>query len=431
MILCKALFAGLAAVSLCIAQSVNISGKVTDTGGTALPGAVVSLEKGGQTTTTGADGSFLLSGNANIISQNYGFRPQGFSATICNGVLFVNVREKSAVVITAYNLQGQAVSTVQRTMENGTRRLVLTRRGTGVYLYKVRSGRDEVLIKCNSIGGIFGSTKESVQGSSLKILSKQARSAAAINDVITATKSGYLNYRVMVTNSDTSGIEIKIIVCDGTVTDIEGNVYQTLKIGNQIWTAENLRTTKYNDGTAIPHVPLISNWTNLSAPAYVIYNNTTDADSIKRFGALYNWYVVGTQKLAPAGWHVPTSAEWDTLQNFLIIKGYNWDGTTDTTATNKIAKSLAAKTDWIASSAEGTVGNDVTSNNRSGFSGLPAGSRYYDVNFNYIGQIGYWWTATSVDDAHADYRMLNSYNDFLDNYLSLKSCGFSVRLVKN
>jgi uncharacterized protein (TIGR02145 family) len=143
---------------------------------------------------------------------------------------------------------------------------------------------------------------------------------------------------------------------------------------------------------------------------------------------LYNWYVVGTQKLAPAGWHVPTSAEWDTLQNFLIANGYNWD---DSTSGNKTGKSLAAKTDWIASNVTGTVGNDVASNNRSGFSGLPAGSRYYDVNFNYIGQIGYWWTASAEDDAHADYRMLNSENEFLDNYLSLKSCGFSVRLVKD
>ena len=424
----KALFVGLAAISLCIAQSVNISGKVSDTGGTALPGAAVSLEKGGQTATSAADGSFLLTGIANVIRQNNQPLPQKFSATIRNGVLYVNIAEKSAIIITVYNLQGQAVSTVQRTMETGTHHIMLTRSGAGVYLCKVRSGRNEVLIKCNSIGGIFGGTAESVQGLLSNVLAKQARSNAAINDVIAVTKSGYLNYRVIVTNSDTSGIEIKMIVCEGTVTDIEGNVYQTLKIGNQVWTAENLRTTKYNDGTAIPHVPLISNWTNLSLPAYVIYNNTTDADSIRRFGALYNWYVVGTQKLAPSGWHVPTSAEWDTLQNFLIAKGYNWDGTT---TDNKTGKSLAAKTDWIASSAAGTVGNDVPSNNRSGFSGLPAGSRYYDVNFNYIGQIGYWWTATAEDAAHADYRMLNSYNEFLDNYLSLNSCGFSVRLVKD
>jgi uncharacterized protein (TIGR02145 family) len=213
-----------------------------------------------------------------------------------------------------------------------------------------------------------------------------------------------------------------------TVTDIDGNVYTTVKIGNQIWTAENLRTTKYNDGTAIPHVPLISGWTNLTTPAYVIYNNTTDADSIRRFGVLYNWYVVNTGKLAPAGWHVPTSPEWDTLQNYLITNGYNWDGTTDS---NKIAKSLAAKTDWIASAVPGTVGNDLASNNRSGFSGLPAGSRYYDVNFNYIGQIGYWWTSSAPDDAHAYYRMLNSFNVFLDSYEMLNSCGLSVRLVKD
>ena len=189
----KALFTGLAAVSLCVAQSVNISGKVTDTGSTPLPGAVVSLEKGGQTTTTGADGSFTLTGNANITAQNYRFQPQKFSATICNGVLFVNVKEKSAIMITVYNLQGQAVSSLQNTMAAGMHSLALPHRGTGVYLCKVRSGRNEVLIKCNSIGGIFGGTAESVQGLQSNVLAKQARSNAAINDVITVTKSGYLN----------------------------------------------------------------------------------------------------------------------------------------------------------------------------------------------------------------------------------------------
>jgi uncharacterized protein (TIGR02145 family) len=128
---------------------------------------------------------------------------------------------------------------------------------------------------------------------------------------------------------------------------------------------------------------------------------------------------------------VPTSAEWDTLQIFLVTNGFNWDGTTDTSTQNKIGKSLAARTDWIVSAVPGTVGNDMASNNRSGFSGLPAGSRYYDVNFNYIGQIGYWWTSSAPDAAHAYYRMLNSVNEFLDSYEMLNTCGLSVRLVKD
>ena len=89
---------------------------------------------------------------------------------------------------------------------------------------------------------------------------------AAINDVIAATKTGYLNYRVVAYNSDTGGIVIKMIASAGTVTDADGNMYQTVKIGNQVWMAENLRVTKYDDGSAIPLVTDSAAW-------YGIYTN--------------------------------------------------------------------------------------------------------------------------------------------------------------
>ncbi len=156
------------------------------------------------------------------------------------------------------------------------------------------------------------------------------------------------------------------------IGDIDGNGYHIVKIGNQVWTVENLRTTRYNDGTAIPYVTDNSAWANLSTPGYCYYGNDSAANAVK-YGALYNWHAVNTGKLAPEGWHVPTDAEWDTLQNYLIANGYNWDGTT---TGNKIAKSMAAKTDWNSSSTAGAPGNDVQSNNSSGFSALPGGYRY-------------------------------------------------------
>ncbi|HUI91473.1 MAG TPA: fibrobacter succinogenes major paralogous domain-containing protein [Chitinivibrionales bacterium] len=235
--------------------------------------------------------------------------------------------------------------------------------------------------------------------------------AAIILSTIACTKTS--------TGPDTGGT---------TVKDIDGNIYTAVKIGNQVWTAENLRTTAYNDGTPIPHAPLLSTWATLSTPAYASYNNTTDADSIKKFGLLYNWYTVGTGRLAPAGWHVPTSAEWDTLRNYLVAHGYNWDGS-DTG--NGIGKSLAAKTDWNAATDSGDVGWNTAANDGSGFSGLPAGIRFYDVDFKSIGQMGYWWTATAEDVAHSDYRMLSSSHDYLDSYLILDNTGLSVRLVKD
>lgn len=218
---------------------------------------------------------------------------------------------------------------------------------------------------------------------------------------------------------------------NGIVTDIDGNVYHTVKIGTQIWTVENLKTTKYNDGAAIPLVTDATSWQALTSDAYCWYNNSIVNKAT--YGALYNWYVVSpanTKKIAPAGWHVPTDAEWDTLQNYLITNGFNWDGST---TGNKIAKSLAAKSDWLSSTNLGTPGNDITSNNSSGFSALPGGVRYGSGSgiFDTQTYAGYWWSATEFvfDVSNAHYRYIGA--EYLHSDYSFKSTGFSVRLVRD
>jgi uncharacterized protein (TIGR02145 family) len=213
-----------------------------------------------------------------------------------------------------------------------------------------------------------------------------------------------------------------------TMTDADGNVYSTVKIGKQVWMAENLRTTKFNDGSAIPR---FADSTALDAPpslGYCYYNNMTNADSIKKFGALYNWYTVNTKKLSPTGWHVPADSEWDTLQNYLIVNRYTYDGST---TDNEIAKSLAAKTDWKADSLSGTIGDNLPINNSSGFSALPSGWRYCDGPFDHIGSDGYWWTATASDKYEAYYRVLGYDLNNLQKGISSYCLGFSVRLVKD
>jgi uncharacterized protein (TIGR02145 family) len=223
-------------------------------------------------------------------------------------------------------------------------------------------------------------------------------------------------------------------IVNGTVTDRDGNVYTTVKIGTQEWTVENLRTTKYNDGTVITNITSIATWVACSsshAPAFCYYNNTTNADTIKKWGALYNWYAVDTKKLAPAGWHVPTDSEWTIMENYLVLNGYNWDGTRDTARYNEIAKSLAAKTEWYKSSTTGTIGCDLTLNNRSGFSALPGGFLYFNGYFDFGGNLGFWWSATESGESGAYYRLLYCGSDYLGRTSYYKSCGISVRLVKN
>ena len=217
----------------------------------------------------------------------------------------------------------------------------------------------------------------------------------------------------------------------GTVTDIDGNVYQTVKIGNQVWTVENLRTTKYNDGTPIPLVTDSAAWKALNNPGYCYYNNTTDANFIKKFGALYNWYAVNTKKLAPKGWHIPLDAEWTILQNYLIANGYNWDGTK---TENKIAKSMAAKTDWViwvTATNTGAICNDLTKNNKSGFMALPGGYRDSNDDFISIGYFCDWWSATEYGASSAYNRNLFYGIVLLNRYSFSKSCGLSVRLLRD
>jgi uncharacterized protein (TIGR02145 family) len=423
MFIIKVLLSGLIGFSLCMA---DIGGIVTDTSGiTPLSGAAVKLEKGGQTATTGADGRFTLLISTAILPRpdNQFFRSK-LSATIHNSLLQVNVVEKSAVEITIFNYNGKALSTVHRIMDIGTYSLTLPHVGAGVYLYKVKSGSNELVLKNNSIGGVLQGADISGKGAfSANALVKQTKTSAEFNDVIAVTKTGYLNYRVIAYASDTSGMKIKMIMCAGTVPDADGNVYQTVKIGNQEWMAENLRTTKYNDGTSIPFDTATTTWDSATTAKYCYSGNTVNADIIKKFGALYNWHVVNPsnpKKIAPTGWHVPADAEWDTLQNYLIANGYNLDGTT---IGNTIAISMKAMADW-------EVNYGWTKLNSSGFSALPAGLRNADGVFG-AQYNSSWWSVTENDASSAFLRHI--YFDFEDlNRSSFnKSYGLTVRLVKD
>ena len=215
------------------------------------------------------------------------------------------------------------------------------------------------------------------------------------------------------------------------VTDADGNIYGTVRIGSQIWTTENLRTTRYNDGTAIPHVLDDEQWISLETPAYCWYNNNTDTSEHRKWGALYNGYAAISALIAPAGWRVPTDTDWSVLENYLIANGYNWDGSL---SGNKIGKALASKTDWASSDSAGTVGNDTASNNSSGFTGLPAGTRYFGGHlFVQSGYNGVWWSATAFSDTSSSVwvRSLSHQSESLHRHGSSIIHGFPVRLVRD
>ena len=214
-----------------------------------------------------------------------------------------------------------------------------------------------------------------------------------------------------------------------TVTDIDGNVYNTLQIGNQCWLKENLKTTHYRNGDPIPNVTDSIIWKGLSTGAYCDYKNNP-AYSVN-WGCLYNWYAVDDScNMAPVGWHVPSDAEWTILKNYLTNNGYGYGGSgTD------IAKSMAATTGWAYYGTPGCVGNDQASNNSSGFTGLPNGYRYvyqnYPVMFGDIDKQTVWYSATEYSTNSAWRWMLDCTWPTIDRYYESKKCGFSVRCVKD
>jgi len=197
----------------------------------------------------------------------------------------------------------------------------------------------------------------------------------------------------------------------GTVTDIEGNIYKTIKIGDQWWMAENLQTGQYRNGTVIPLVTDNSAWSNLTTPGYCWYENEKSTYGLT-YGALYNWYTVETGNLCPTGWHVPTVAEWIVLTNFL--GGLNVAG-------GKLKES--GTTHWTSP--------NVGATNKVGFKALPGGNRSINGPFGDILTHAYWWTANDYDVTRAWARSAFYNNVIIDLNYFHKRNGFTVRCVKD
>jgi len=196
---------------------------------------------------------------------------------------------------------------------------------------------------------------------------------------------------------------------DAVVEDIDGNTYQTVTIGNQVWMAENLKVTRFNDGTPIPMVTGDGDWWYSATPAYSWMGNNKEKYK-DTYGALYNWYAVNTGKLCPAGWRVPTDADWAELIEFL-------GG--DSIAGDKLKEAGTAH--WR--------GPNNRSTNASGFTARPAGLRYFR-GFYTTGVNGTWWSADEYTETDAWYRTIDYKFSRVDKYYYNKSTGFSVRCIK-
>jgi len=181
-----------------------------------------------------------------------------------------------------------------------------------------------------------------------------------------------------------------------TVTDIDGNVYSTIKIGNQIWMKENLRVMRYADGRAISSLGVSAYQNNeLNTPVYGKYYNWATAMDLSQTFNTATWSgTIPRQGVCPTGWHLPSDLEFETLTNYLIANGHNYDGST---TGNKIGKSLASTAYWIPNSITGDPGNTdfPAYRNKSGFTGIAAGYRMANGSFCCGGGNAGWWSVTN------------------------------------
>ncbi len=211
---------------------------------------------------------------------------------------------------------------------------------------------------------------------------------------------------------ETIEIDLGDEIIPETVTDIDGNEYPVVQIGNQLWMAENLRVTQLNDGTPIPNVPDADTWATTSSEALSwLHNNESQYKST--YGGLYNWYALENGNLCPSGWHLPSNNEWVALENFIGEGEYS------------TADALKSTSGWTNN------GNQYNGLDIYGFNALPAGARFSTGSFLATGFTTFWWTIDLDQQANRILRVFSGGGGQLAYSGDNSNGGFSVRCVKD
>lgn len=317
----------------------------------------------------------------------------------------------------------EVISTIGREPEDfGLSRLNIFEVKTFAFMMGVTDGDDDQFISCEL-------TVKNESYSYFQSLDNVANNIVTLKDnlksyTVTLKKTGYSTFSYsfsldsLMCYSNVSGNIPLVLELQKSVTDIDGNEYCTVKIGNQVWMAENLRVTRYNDGTDIPLVTDNNLEWSSNSPRYCWYNNN-EADYKDTYGALYNWYVLdsaynGGKNVCPEGWHVPTEFEWTILMNYL-------GGKTD--AGGKLKET----------GTEFWNSPNVGANNEFNFSAIAGGERTSSGRFGQIGVFGFWWSASEIcaPEIMACYWYMHFNTSELSTGGARKGHGFSIRCVKD
>jgi len=331
--------------------------------------------------------------------------------------------ESGETLITIYDLSGRKIVENQDLLAKGQHAYRIQSIGEGMYIVKVISGRYSYSSRliCSGSNNRYArllnentvtaqKNQNDLKGTNAEILMEYHN-----GDRLKLTGISGINRNIIIdVPTESKTITFNFIPC----ADGDGNNYPISKIGTQIWMGENLKTTKYNDGKAIPNVTDGSEWAGLTTPAYCWYNNNIVNKDV--YGALYNWYVVNTARLCPSGWHVPTDSEWHQMVLYL-----------DPNAVLSQAESAIAGNKLKEEGTKHWASPNTGASNESGFTALPGGNRRYDGLFSGPTGNGTWRTASEYDSAHVWYRYMFYYSGYIYRSTTNKQAGYSVRCIKD
>jgi uncharacterized protein (TIGR02145 family) len=438
--------------------SVNAQNYLISFAGTGLSSTVntVKVENLTTGTTLNLNGGDILqltitvgiSPIENTLASNLKIYPNPMTES---STLQINPPAAGNATITLSDMNGKQVAQIQSYLENCLQELRLSGLKNGFYLISVKGSSYQYSGKllCNgkSSGTIRIEKIRPAQVTGDKIKETDSKGVQATIDMpytngdrlkFTGTSGIYTTTITDIPASDKT-ITFNFVSC----TDFDNYNYPVVQIGTQMWMAENLKSTHYSDGAAIDLVTGDLNWNALTILSKAYCWNNDDLLNKDIYGALYTWAAAmngaassthtpsGVQGACPTGWNIPSDADWYMLENYLVLNGYNYDGTT--IAPNRLGKALAAVTGWDFSNAyPGSIGNTdyPAKRNATGFSALPGGMRFSGGSFLSVGRYARWWTATEYDATNAYNRYTNTDYDHLssDNYS--KVSGYSVRCVK-
>ncbi len=421
------------------AQNYLISFTGTGESTTVSTVKVENLNKGTSLTLNGSDVLQLtLVTNVAIVENRGSSRIMIYPNPMTDHTtLVIYPSESGDAAISIYDMTGKLIAQKQFYLDKISNEFILSGFNSGLYLISVRGKAyqySEKLICQNE-------TNESIHID--KVINRQSFDTDIYNKVskgtLTTVDMGFSEgdrFKFTGISGNYSTVLIDIPSSDKTIifnfmtcSDGDNNKYPVLALGTQIWMAENLKTTKYNDGSIIPLVTDNTEWGALNDPGYCWYNN--DMVAYKDiFGGLYNWFTVdnssnGIKNICPIGWHIPTHAEWSTLMDYLVSNGFSYHG-----INNQIAKAMASTTGWTPFLTPGTIGNDQLANNSSGFTALPGGFRHWEYEtFNALNDNGNWWSSSEETSQNAWNVGLSYGYEELGFSNQSKNNGFSVRCV--